>query len=113
MPAKPNLPELLMIHVIATVELVEGKRDAFLAEFRKLMPLVHAEKGCLEYGPTVDVASGAPPQLPLREHVVTVVEKWESVDALRAHLAAPHMADYRGRVKDLEKKTTLQVLRPA
>jgi len=38
-----------MIHVIATIELAEGKRQAFLAEFRKLVPLVKAEAGCLAY----------------------------------------------------------------
>jgi len=101
-----------MIHVIATVELAEGKREAFLAEFRKLLPLVRAETGCLEYGPTLDVATGIPVQMPPRENVVTIVEKWQSLDALRAHLAAPHMADYRARVKDFMTSVTLQVLRP-
>jgi quinol monooxygenase YgiN len=102
-----------MIHVIATVELAEGKREAFLAEFRKVVPLVRAEVGCLEYGAAVDVPTGIPVQLPQRENVVTIVEKWESVEALKAHLQAPHMAAYRPRVKDLVVGTTLQVLQPA
>ncbi len=51
-----------MIYVIATIEVAEGKRDAFLAEFHKLVPKVHAEAGCLEYGPTVDVPTGPAPQ---------------------------------------------------
>jgi quinol monooxygenase YgiN len=102
-----------MIHVIATVEVNPGKRDALLAEFRKLVPLVRAEAGCLEYGPAVDVATGIPAQGPPREDVVVVVEKWESLDALRAHLAAPHMQEYRGRVKDLVARVRLQVLQPA
>jgi len=102
-----------MIHVIATVEVVAGRREAFLAEFRKLVPLVRAENGCLEYGPAVDIASGAPAQVPLRPNVVTVVEKWESLDALRAHLQAPHMIEYRARVKDLVAGVQLQVLEPA
>ncbi len=102
-----------MIHVIATIEVKAGRRDAFLAEFHKLVPLVRAEAGCLDYGPTVDVASGVAAQAPLRDHVVTIVEKWESLDALRTHLAAPHMAAYRDRVKDLVGGVTLQVLEPA
>ena len=32
--------------------------------------------------------------------MVTVVEKWASVEALYAHGAAPHMAEYREKVKD-------------
>ena len=80
-----------MIHVIATIELAEGKREAFLAEFHKIVPLVRAEAGCLAYGPTVDVAgTGLAAQGPPRDNVVTVVEQWESLDALRAHLQAPH-----------------------
>ncbi len=102
-----------MIHVIATVELHEGKREAFLEEFHKLMPNVHAEVGCLEYGPTKDVDSGISRQLPLRENVVTIVEKWESLQALKDHLAAAHMLEYRERVKDLIKSSQLQVLEPA
>jgi len=102
-----------MIHVIATIELVPGRRADFLAEFHRLMPLVHAETGCLEYGPTVDVATGIAVQIPLRENVTTIVEKWESLQALKDHLAAPHMSEYRARVKEMVVKTVLQVLSPA
>src|SRR5437870_3932554 len=90
-----------MIHVIATIEVAPGKRDAFLAEFRKLMPQVHAERGCIEYGPAVDLPVGLPMQDTPRAEAVMVIEKWADVDALKAHLAAPHMTAYRERVKDL------------
>ena len=102
-----------MIHVIATIELKSGRRDEFLAEFRKLVPLVLAEDGCLEYGPTVDTASGLAVQPAVRDDVATIVEKWASLDHLKAHLAAPHMAEYRERVKGLVVATTLAVLSPA
>lgn len=102
-----------MIHVIATIELKPGTRDAWLAEFRKLVPLVRAEAGCIEYGPTVDVASGLAAQQPLREDVMTVVEKWADLKALTAHLAAPHMTAFRERNGHMLEKLTLQVLQPA
>jgi quinol monooxygenase YgiN len=101
-----------MIHVIATIEVAEGKREAFLAEFRRIVPLVRAEAGCLEYGPTVDAGATLPVPLPLREHIAVIIEKWESIDALRAHLTAPHMQEYRARVKDLVVRVQLQVLQP-
>lgn len=101
-----------MIYVIATVEVGDGQREAFLAEFRKVMPLVHAEEGCLEYGPTIDIETGIPVQIALRPNVVTIVERWESLDALKAHLVAPHMHDYRARVKDFVKGVKLQVTQP-
>lgn len=102
-----------MIHVIATIEVKAGQRQAFLAEFHGVVPLVKAEAGCMAYGPTVDVATGLPSQVPVRENVVTIVEQWTDLDALRTHLAAPHMAEYRVRVKDLIVRVQLQVLQPA
>ncbi len=49
-----------MIHVIATIELNPGAREEFLKHFHALVPLVHQEAGCLEYGPTVDAATDIP-----------------------------------------------------
>ena len=101
-----------MIFVIATIEVKPGKREAFLGEFNRNVPNVRAERGCLEYGPTVDVKTDIKAQIPLRENVVTIVEKWEGLQALHAHLAAPHMVAYRERVKDYVAGTTLQILEP-
>lgn len=101
-----------MIFVIATAEVKPGKRDAFLAEFRRNVPNVLAEKGCIEYGPTVDAKTDIKAQIPLRENVVTIVEKWENLEALQAHLGAPHMLAYRERVKDYVVGVTLQILEP-
>ena len=102
-----------MIHVIATIELNEGRRDAFLAEFHKLVPFVLAEDGCLDYGPTVDVPAGLAVQGPIRPNVVTIVEKWASVDHLQNHLVASHMTEYRVKVQDMVAGLTLVVLEPA
>lgn len=102
-----------MIHVIATIEVAAGQREQFLAEFRKVIAPTQAEQGCIEYGPAVDVASGLEPQPAVRPNVVVVVEKWDSLDALRSHLASSHMNEYRERVKNLVTGVTLNVLQPA
>ncbi|QDU20110.1 putative quinol monooxygenase [Urbifossiella limnaea] len=102
-----------MIHVIATIRLNPGTRAAFLDVFHKLVPLVLAEDGCLAYGPTVDEPTGLAVQELAGEDAVVVVEQWASPDALRAHSAAPHMADYRVAVKDYVRGVSLLVLRPA
>ena len=102
-----------MIHVIATIELQPGTREAFLTEFRKLVPEVHAEAGCLEYGPTVDADTGIPTQVKIGQDRVVIVEKWESLAHLKAHSSAPHMQGYRARVKDYVKGMELKVLAPA
>ena len=102
-----------MIHVIATVELAPGTRDKFLAEFRKLIPDVKAEAGCIEYGPTIDAQTEIPIQHKVGPDRVVVIEKWETVAALKAHGVAPHMQAYRARVKDYVKAMELRVLSPA
>lgn len=102
-----------MIHVLATIELQPGVREQFLAEFHRLVPLVLAEQGCVEYGPAIEIATSIPGTPPPRENVVMVVEKWSSVEALEAHLVAPHMNEYRGKVKSLVQATRLQVLESA
>lgn len=102
-----------MIVVLATIELHPGKRPDFLAEFRQIIPKVRAEDGCLEYFPAVDTVTGLPAQGQPREDVVVVVEKWESLPALETHLIAPHMMEYRPKVKEFVRKVTLQILSPA
>ena len=102
-----------MIHVVATIEVNHGKREAFLAEFRKLVPLVRAEAGCIEYGPTVDAVTDITAQLTPRPDVVVVIERWESVEHLKRHLTSPHMADYRDSVEGVVSGMTLVILSPA
>lgn len=102
-----------MICVIARIEVADGHRDDFLARFREVVPKVLEEEGCLEYGPMVDVPTSIGAQGAPREQVVTVLEKWESVDALEAHLMAPHMLEYRKSVKELVLGTSLEILEPA
>ena len=99
-----------MIHVIATIELNAGCKESFLKILNENVPLVKAEQGCLAYEPTVDLASGLPVQGEVRENVVTIIEAWENLEALHAHLKTPHMATYREAVKDWVSNLSLQVL---
>lgn len=101
-----------MVSVLATIQVKSGTRDEFLKHFIDNIPAVLNEKGCVEYFPAVDVDSGLDIQQ-LDPDSVTVIEKWESLDALHAHLKAPHMADYKERVKDIVVSLTLKVLEQA
>jgi quinol monooxygenase YgiN len=102
-----------MIHVVATITLNPGVREPFLEVFRWLTPLVRAEVGCIEYQATVDVPTTIAVQDPPRPDVVTVIEKWDTLDALYAHGAMPHMNEYRAKVKEMVKSVKLQVTQPA
>ena len=102
-----------MIYVVATLELASGTRSAFLAEFAKVVPLVRAEAGCIEYAPAVDSEAGLAIQSRMGPEKVVIIEKWASVDALKAHDGAPHMQAYRARVKDYVRGKEIRVLSPA
>jgi len=101
-----------MISVIAKIEVAAGRRDEFLAAFRQLVPKVLAEDGCLEYGPWIDAATDVPMQEPAGGDVVVAIEKWASVEALKAHLEAPHMVEFRGTIEGLVTGISLQILQP-
>ena len=101
-----------MIHVIATIELHPGRRDAFLVELRNILAPVRAEAGCLDYLPTVDAETTLPAQATPRTDTVVIVERWENLEALEDHLVAPHMIEYRSRVRDMIAQVSLQILQP-
>ncbi|MEE4253008.1 MAG: antibiotic biosynthesis monooxygenase family protein [Desulfuromusa sp.] len=101
-----------MINVIASIRVKAGRVSEFLEIFGSNVPCVRQEKGCIEYFPTVDIDAGLPPQS-LDENVVTIIEKWESLDALRDHLKAPHMLAYREKVMGIVDDITIKVLKEA
>jgi quinol monooxygenase YgiN len=102
-----------MIHVLAIITAKPGMRDAILKEFRANMPAVHAEKGCIEYGPAIDAEGMGAIQTKLGPDTFVVVEKWESPEHLKAHAAAPHMAAYGAKVKEMIASRVIHVLSPA
>jgi len=102
-----------MIHVIAIITAKPGQRAAILEAFRANMPAVHAEQGCIEYGPAIDAEGMGSFQTPFGPDTFVVVEKWESTEALKAHAAAPHIAAYAAKVKDLIAGRVIHVLQPA
>jgi quinol monooxygenase YgiN len=101
-----------MIHVLAIITAKPGMREVILKEFRANMPTVHAEKGCIEYGPAVDADGMGGIQTKFGPETFVVIEKWESIDALKAHAGAPHMAAYAARTKEMIATRVIHVLSP-
>ena len=100
-----------MIHVIASIKVKPDSLSSFIEIFKANVPSVLAEDGCLGYEPAMDLDTGLPVQLK-EPNVVTVVEKWESPEALQAHLAAPHMKDYKNKTEAMVECLTIRVLSP-
>jgi len=101
-----------MINVIASIYIKEGRLSEFVEIFKLNIPNVLKEEGCIEYVPTVDVLTDLSPQ-ELDDNVVTIIEKWNSLDDLQAHLSAPHMLAYKENVKNLVDKVSLKILKEA
>jgi quinol monooxygenase YgiN len=80
-----------MLHVVAIVTAKPGQRGALLAEFKKLLPLVRDEPGCIEYSATID-ADGS--SMGFGPDVFVVIEKWQDKAKLDAHSASVHMTRY-------------------
>ena len=69
--------------------------------------------GGIEYGPAVDARGrGTVSRAKLGPDTFVVVEKWASLDALKAHAAAPHMQAYGARTSDMRPSRVIHVLSP-
>ncbi len=101
------------IHVLAIITARPGMRDRMLEAFRANVPTVRAEAGCIEYQATVDAAGVGSLQTRFGEDTFVVVEKWESLEALKAHASAPHMSAYAAKVRDMVASRVIHVLSPA
>ena len=99
-----------MIHVIATITTQPGQRETVLALFNANRPAVLAEQGCIAYEAVVDVPDFGAIQTPLGPDTFAVIERWESGDALKAHAAAPHMAEYGRKTRELLVSRAINVL---
>lgn len=97
------------VHVIAIITAKPGKREEVLANFNANVPAVHAEDGCIEYGAVID-CEGVGFAKAFGPDTFLVVEKWASLDHLKAHAVTPHMKAYSEKNKDLLADRTIHVM---
>lgn len=102
-----------MVHVIAVITAKPGQRDTILTHFRANVPAVRAEQGCIEYGAAVDAENALAFQTKYGPDTFLVIEKWASMDALKAHAAAPHMAAYGAKTKEFVASRVIHILQSA
>ena len=97
------------VHVIAIITAKPGKREEVLANFNANVPAVHAEDGCIEYGAVID-CEGVGFAKAFGPDTFLVVEKWATLDHLKAHAVTPHMKAYSEKNKDLLADRTVHVM---
>ena len=102
-----------MIHVIAIITAKPGQRESVLETARANIPAVRAEDGCIEYSLATDAEGMGGFQTKFGPDTFVFVEKWRDPQALKAHAAAPHMAAYSAKVKEMIASRVIHVLSPA
>ena len=75
-----------MIILAGTIRISVGKRAAAQAALARMVEATRAESGCIEYAFAFDV---------LDEHLVRIFELFRDAEALAAHRASAHMAEWR------------------
>ena len=100
-----------MLTIIAEIRTRPGQhhRQAVLDEFAQLIPSVVQEAGCHGDAPMVDDAAGVSFQTTAPDSII-MVEQWESVAHLEAHLQTPHMKTWGEAVKGSVLETQIRIL---
>ena len=98
-----------MINVIASIKIKSSQIESFIQIFKSNIPNVLNEEGCIEYSATIDFKTDLPIQA-LDSTMVTIIEKWESFNHLKAHFTAPHMLQYKSEVEEMVYSVSLKVL---
>lgn len=78
-----------MIIVIARAEFDPARLDELQPALDAMMRATWEESGCLSYSMAIESRTAG---------VATIVERWESVEALKAHFATPHMAAFNAAI---------------
>ena len=79
----------MTILIAGTLTIDPAKVDAALADAADMMRASQAEDGCHAYAFSAD---------PINPGTLLLFEKWESEDALAAHSASAHMAEFRTKM---------------
>ena len=100
-----------MLTVIAEIRTRPGQhhRQAVLDQFVKIIPTVLKEEGCHGYAPMVDAATDASFQATAPDSII-MVEQWETVAHLEAHLQTAHMKAWSDAVKGDVLETHIRIL---
>ena len=90
------------------------KPDANIADYvaktLAVVPAVRAENGCQLYTLLGDAKTDWDKPMRFGERTMWMLEKWDSIEALKAHLQTPHMKAFGPTVRDMRTGGTFHVL---
>ena len=99
------------VYVLCRFDL-KGAADiaAYTSKTLGVIPTVRAENGCQMYTLLKDANTDWDKPMRFGERTFWMMEKWDSIDALKAHLSAPHMKAFGPTVAPMRKAGTFHVL---
>ena len=83
---------------------------AYTSKTLGVIPTVRAENACQMYTLLKDANTDWDKPMRFGERTFWMMEKWDSIDALKAHLSAPHMKAFGPTVAPMRKAGTFHVL---
>lgn len=88
------------IVVLAKIEPKDGCQDSIIELSDDLIYESLLEEGNIEY------------QLlkPIEGDTLTFIEKWESLDSLKRHMASPHFLNFREESDEFVAEATIQII---
>jgi quinol monooxygenase YgiN len=90
------------------------KSDADISDYvsktLSVVPTVRAENGCQMYTLLKDAETDWEKPMRFGERTLWMIEKWDSIEALKAHIDAPHMKAFGPTVRPMRSSGTFHVL---
>ena len=88
----------------------EANRADYIAQTKTILDTVRKEDGCLEYRLLGDAVTDWEKPQRFGERTLWMLEKWASVNSLKAHLETPHMKAFGPKVAGMRANGTFHVL---
>ncbi|MFG6137431.1 putative quinol monooxygenase [Halomonas sp. B23F22_10] len=101
-----------MLWVIATITTAPGHDKDVLNALLDIAPTVRQEAGCQLYQPSQDHPEGPTAYAPPRRDTVTVIEAWDSRQALDDHMATPHMTRFSEATSEWVTHAEIRLIDP-
>ena len=82
----------------------------YVSKTLAVVPTVRAENGCQMYTLLKDAETDWDKPQRFGERTLWMIEKWDSIEALKAHIDAPHMKAFGPTVRGMRSSGTFHVL---
>ena len=88
----------------------EASKADYIAQTKEILGAVRREDGCIEYRLLGDCETDWVKPLRFGDRTLWMLEKWASVNSLKAHLETPHMKAFGPKVRPFRSASTFHVL---